>query len=257
MWTTGPDGAARPTERSSWISKRRVPVDLLDDRTSETLSTWLQAHPGVEIISRDRAGAYALGARDGAPDALQVADRWHLLKNVGEVLERVLHQHRRAIDYAVSPDDGESAEVTATDLAMGVAPVEGDAADRTTVPLASPTPPVLSSIDTSSAEVAAEGPRTAREVAFEQVHALRATGLSIREVTKRLGLSRITVRKYLRAEQFPRAGGTSECKPFVGAVGRASPNAVGRGLHQRAGALGRADGARIPRLQAGRAGVRE
>ena len=195
--------------------ERRVPVDLLDDRRSETLSTWLKAHPGVEIISRDRAGAYALGARDGAPDALQVADRWHLLKNVGEVLERVLHQHRRAIDYAVSPDDGESAEVTATDLAMGVAPVEGDAADRTTVPLASPTPPVLSSIDTSSAEVAAEGPRTAREVVFDQVHALHATGLSIREVTKRLGLSRVTVRKYLRAEQFPERAGRRSASPSL------------------------------------------
>lgn len=196
--------------------ERRVPVDLLDDRTSETLSTWLKTHPGVEIISRDRAGAYALGARAGAPDALQVADRWHLLKNVGEVLERVLHQHRRAIDHAVSLDEGESAEVmaTATDLAMGAAPVEGDAADGR-VPLASPTPGALSSIDTSSAEVAAEGPRTAREVAFEQAHALRATGLSIREVTKRLGLSRVTVRKYLRAEQFPERAGRRSASPSL------------------------------------------
>ena len=189
--------------------ERRVPVDLLDDRTSETLSTWLQAHPGVEIISRDRAGAYALGARAGAPDAQQVADRWHLLKNVGEVLERVLHQHRRAIDDAAPADGPEPAEATTAAPAV----VVPDAADPTVL-LVGPTTR-SSSVETSSVEVAAEGPRTAREVAFEKVHALHATGLSIRAVTKRLGLSRITVRKYLRAEQFPARTGRRAPSPSL------------------------------------------
>ena len=73
--------------------ERRCPVDLLPDRESGTLSKWLAAHPGVEIISRDRSKAYAEGATSGAPTAVQIADRWHLLKNLGEYLERLLLRH--------------------------------------------------------------------------------------------------------------------------------------------------------------------
>ncbi|MDQ3829302.1 MAG: ISL3 family transposase, partial [Candidatus Tectomicrobia bacterium] len=77
--------------------ERRQPVALLPDRETETLAQWLRAHPGVEIIARDRAKAYADGARHGAPEATQIADRFHLLQNLVEALEQVFHTHHQAL----------------------------------------------------------------------------------------------------------------------------------------------------------------
>jgi transposase len=76
------------------LEKHRV-IDLLPDREAETLTAWLKRHTGVEIISRDRAPAYALGATGGAPQAVQVADRFHLVKNAQEALEKFMMRQNR------------------------------------------------------------------------------------------------------------------------------------------------------------------
>lgn len=74
------------------------PIDLLPGREAAPLADWLRAHPGVVIVVRDRAGASAQGARDGAPEALQIADRFHLLQNASAALDELLRTRRRQVE---------------------------------------------------------------------------------------------------------------------------------------------------------------
>ncbi|KJY41963.1 hypothetical protein VR41_10000 [Streptomyces sp. NRRL B-1568] len=69
-------------------------VDVLPDRTSETFTAWLTEHPGAEVICRDRATAYTKAVKQAVPNALEVADRWHLLQNLSAAVEKTCHQHR-------------------------------------------------------------------------------------------------------------------------------------------------------------------
>jgi transposase len=90
------------------LERNRV-VDLLPDRETSTFSAWLRRHGGIEIVARDRAGAYADAVRQGAPDAMQVADRWHLLRNLGEALQGGVDRHRGAVRQAARAVSEETA----------------------------------------------------------------------------------------------------------------------------------------------------
>ncbi|MEV7595854.1 ISL3 family transposase [Kitasatospora sp. NPDC089797] len=80
-------------------------VDVLPDRTSETFAAWLHKHPGAEIICRDRATVYTRAIKEAAPDAIEVADRWHLLQNLSAAVEKTCHQHRSCLRKHVEQEE--------------------------------------------------------------------------------------------------------------------------------------------------------
>jgi transposase len=163
------------------------PVDLLPDRRAESLAQWLKKHPGVEVISRDRGGSYAEGARQGAPDAQQVADRWHLLKNLTEALEAALAAEQQAFREAAAPEGTAEAAMV----------MEAGASDPPTD--AAPTIPV----PTTQAARESVARRERRLGRYEEVRRLYQQGHTQRAIAIRLGLSRKTVRTYLTAAAFP------------------------------------------------------
>ena len=163
------------------------PIDLLPDRSAETLAVWLQAHPEIEIISRDRGGIYAEGARLGAPQAQQVADRFHLLKNLGEALQRLLDRH--VADLKAVAQEEEKREVTQTPQTRPLT-VEAGIAAQPRTPLFTPPEPEQTL-------------PSSRRTRYEEVRVLVRQGLSERAIARQTGLSRVTVRRYARADTFP------------------------------------------------------
>jgi transposase len=173
------------------------PVDLKPDRSAQVVEQWLKEHPGVELISRDRSNEYADGASRGAPDAVQVADRFHLLQNVREMLQRVLERHQGALQAATTePSPTEpplpAAEAVRSSTDPGVAKKL-----VVHVPDAHPSAPLP--IPTKHGKES----RASRYARYEEVRALRAQGLSYRAIAGKLHLSRQTVRRFSVADMFP------------------------------------------------------
>jgi transposase len=160
--------------------EQHQPIDLLPDRTADTFATWLREHEGVEVIARDRSTEYARGATGGAPTALQVADRWHVLKNHREALERMLGRlHAELAHLPELPGVGGS-------------------------PTA-PTPALLRALRLPSVGEQAMGQaaRDRRAARYQQVQTLYQQGVPLLQIASRLRMSPATARKFATAAVFP------------------------------------------------------
>ena len=160
------------------------PVDVLPGRDADPIADWLRAHPGVQIVCRDRAGAYAEGARAGAPDAIQVADRWHIWHNLGEAVDKTVAVHHacvRAAAAAPSPTPSTAPE-----------------------PASPQESAVMSGPETESEGTRDVCGRERRLVVrtrerYTAVHQLAADGHSLNRICQQLRLDRGTVRRFARA----------------------------------------------------------
>jgi transposase len=160
------------------------PLDVLPDRSVETVAAWFETHPSVEIVSRDRSSEYAAAIKKGAPQAIEVADRWHLGKNLAEsvqtLLARCRAEIRRGLHMQAMPEQ-ERAE----------------------------TEPVLEEEKRPARTRREEEARLARRAQkldrYEQVLELRDQGLTAADVGSRIGISGRTVQRWLAHGSFPEA----------------------------------------------------
>lgn len=185
------------------IEERR-PLDVLPDCTPATIAEWLAAHPSIRLVSRDRGTAIVEGVTRGAPQAVQVADRWHLLKNLSEALERLLVRQRAEWHRILVADTLE--EPTGETLA---AASEGsDARPR-------PRAPSVRAIQAAQERQARRDYRVAR---YEEARRLSAQGWSLRAIARTMHLNRQTVHSYLMSDSAPilrpRARKRSKLDPY-------------------------------------------
>lgn len=158
------------------LERHRI-MDLLPDRQADTVAAWLNTHPRVEIVARDRTGAYAEGIRLGAPNALQVADRWYLLCNLSEAVQGIFDRARHALQQAARDTRAALSALTPVPDLPPRRPTRGEQrkADK----------------------------QAARQARYEEVAHRRAAGQPIRQIAREFGLGHKTVRRWWRAGQAP------------------------------------------------------
>lgn len=151
--------------------RRHCVIDLLPDRKAETAKAWMQAHTEIELVSRDRGGDYATAAREGAPQAIQTADRFHLCKNLTEAVEKALARCRAEIRTSQKAKQP-SAKETECKTAL----------------------PALVTSDGKSYSAH----QIERYDRYQQVIALREQGAKVKDIAQRVGLGRRTVQYWLK-----------------------------------------------------------
>lgn len=152
--------------------QRSCPVDLLPDREKATLAAWLKVHPGVQVVSRDRASAYTEAVREAAPKAIQVADRFHLSQNLGETLERMMRRFYPTIKQIFGEAN------VATQSNEHSLPFQRHEADK-------------------------QVSQQRRMAVYEHILALHAQGYNQTEISEQLQMSRKTVRQAMKGPPQP------------------------------------------------------
>jgi transposase len=170
------------------------PIDLLPDRESATVAVWLGRHPEVDVVCRDRAGAYADAARTAAPQAIQVADRWHIWHNLAQHAEKTAARHASCVAAAAAPTARQRDE------------------------------PIAVAVDSAPAPTGSSAGKLPARIRrhYKQIRALTGEGKGIKVIARELGLSRGTVRRFTRATSVeellpaaPRPGRVSILAPFA------------------------------------------
>jgi len=158
---------------------QRRPIELLQDRTAATLASWLETHPSIEVVTRDRSTAYAEGAARGAPQAVQVADRFHVIDDLGEAVEQVLDRHRSVLRELTLPSRTET--IGAVDPAAA-----GTSGSRST-----------------REQRQLRQRRALRIDRYERLQVLKGQGWTIGAMARELGISRRTIERWNRIDGFP------------------------------------------------------
>ena len=171
--------------------ERREVVDVLSDRSAPGTAKWLSRHPEVEIISRDRCGLYAQGAREGASQARQVADRFHLRQNLRETIETQLSRADRSTGRALLPESKDEGVLTIAYVPGG----RGEVAEHR--------------------HLTKQAHRRLRQAVFDQIRTLRDAGNSIGDIARETGFGPRSIRKWMKFNAPPdrRATAPKPCSP--------------------------------------------
>ncbi len=154
--------------------QRHQVIDLLPDRKAETAKVWIQTHPEIKVVSRDRAGDYATAAHLGAPQAIEAADRFHLVKNLAEAVEKALVSCRSELQKGIKVKEAAKSEV--------------------------PEESLLSLVTFDGQPYSAH--QTERYDRYQQAVALRKQGMNVKEIAKRVGLGRRTIQRWVSEETY-------------------------------------------------------